>query len=77
MTCPQITQSIEIQENAMRIMVGVYLGIYLHGQTKPCIVSLKGLSMIGKQEEKYQQDKSFRMLLRSTIKWYQHNNGLR
>ena len=61
----------------MRIMLDVYLGIYLQVQTQPSVVSFKGLSMIGEQEENYQQDNSFRMILRSTIKWYQHNKGLK
>ena len=51
----------------MRIMLDTSLGLYYQGQTLSSIVSLKGIIMIGKKEEKYHQDKSFILLLRSTI----------
>ena len=71
MTRPQINLSLLIKENAIMTMLDISLGIYCQGQTKTSIVSLKGINMIGTQEEKYQQDNSFIMLLISTKTWYQ------
>ena len=69
MTCPQIALSLLINENAMRIMLDTSLGFYYQYQTQLSIVSLKGISMIGTNEEKSHQEKSFIMLPRSTITW--------
>ena len=61
----------------MSIMSDISIGIYCQVQTKLSIVSLKGIKMIGTQKYKYYKDTSFRMLLISTMPWYQQNNGLR
>ena len=53
----------------MIIMLGTSLGKYCQVQTQLSIVSLKGISIIGTQEEKSQHENSFRMLPRSTIIW--------
>ena len=60
----------------MNIMVDTSLGIYFQFQTQLSIVYLKGLMIFGTQEYKYQQENSFRMLLKIKITWYQKNNGL-
>ena len=52
MTCTQITLSLLINENAMRIMLDTSLELYYQYQTQLSIVSLKGISMIGTNEEK-------------------------
>ena len=69
MTCTQITRLLWIKENVMKIMLNMYLGIYCQGQTKLSIISLKGLTMIETQKQKYYQDTSFRTLPRITITW--------
>ena len=61
----------------MRIMLDTYLGLYCQDQTQPSIILFEVLRMIGTQEEKSQQENSFRMILRSTITWRQKNNLLR
>ena len=59
----------------MNIMVDTSLGIYFQFQTQLSIVYLKGLSMIGTQKGKYQNNNSFRTLMRSTKTWYNQKNG--
>ena len=53
----------------MRIMLDTYLERYCQGQNQLSIVSLKGLRMIGSQEQKSYKETSLRMLFRSTITW--------
>ena len=67
MTCPQITQSLKIKDNYMRIMLDKYLGLYCWGETQPSILLLKVLSMIWTQKQKYYPENLFRTLLKSTI----------
>ena len=69
MTFPQINISLLINENAMRIILDIYLGPYYQVQAKLSIASLKGLRMIGIQEQKSYKETLSRMLLRSTIPW--------
>ena len=52
MTCPNITQSLYIKENVMRIMEDTSLGLYFQGQTQIPIVSLKVLRLVWIKEHK-------------------------
>ena len=51
----------------MSIMLDTYLGLYCQDQTKLSIVSLKVISMIGTQEQKYYKGTALINLLRITI----------
>ena len=69
MTCPKIVLSLLIKENDMRIMLDNYLGLYCQFKNQLLITSLKRLNIIGTQEDKFHKDKSFVMLMISTIAW--------
>ena len=58
MTCPQITQSFYIKEDATRIMVYTSIGLYFLVQNQLSIDAFKGLRMIRKHLQKSYNDTS-------------------
>ena len=58
-----------MKENAIKIMLDTYIGIYYQAQTQISIVSFKVISMVGTHKQKSLKETSFIILMRSTIKW--------